>query len=112
MDGSMVGLVGGIAGAVVGVMGGIVGTYFSIKNTKGPKERAFTTRAAALCWLGGSAFLACLFVLRLYWWGSLLWVGYLPLLFWFIRWANEGQAGARVEDLTQADLPGRQAGGV
>ena len=30
MDGSMVGLVGGIAGAVVGIMGGIVGTYFSM----------------------------------------------------------------------------------
>ena len=65
MDGSMVGLVGGIAGGVVGVMGGIVGTYFSIKNTKGPKERAFAIRAAALCWLGVSAFLACLFLLPL-----------------------------------------------
>ena len=111
MDGSMVGLVGGIAGGVVGVMGGIVGTYFSIKNTKGPKERAFAIRAAALCWLGVSAFLACLFLLPLYW-RLLLWVVYLPSLFWFIRWANEGQAVARVEDMTQADLPGRQAGGL
>ena len=44
-------------GVVAGVMGGIVGTYFSIKNAKGPKERAFAIRAAALCWLGVSAFL-------------------------------------------------------
>ena len=108
MDG---GMLGGIAGGVVGVMGGIVGTYFSIQNTKGPKERASAIRAAALCWLGVSAFLACLFLLRIYW-GSLLWVFYLPLLFWFIRWANERQANARVEDMTQADLPGRQAGGL
>ena len=109
MDGSMVGPVGGIAGGVVGVMGGIVGTYFSIKNTKGPKERAFAIRAAALCWLGVSAFLACLLLLPLYW-RLLLWVVYLPSLFWFIRWANEGQSGARVEDMTQVDPPGCQAG--
>ncbi len=96
---------------MVGVLGGIVGTYFSIKNTNGPRERAFAIRAAALCWLGVSAFLACLFLLPLNW-RLLLWVVYLPSLFWFIRWANERQAGARVEDMTQADLPGRQAGGL
>ena len=107
MDGRMVGLVGG----VVGVMGGIVGTYFSIKNTKGSKERAFAIRAPVFCWLGVSAFLACLFLLPRHW-GLLLWVVYLPLLFWFIGWANEGQAGARVKDMTQADLPGRKAGSV
>ncbi len=76
-----------------------------------PRERAFAIRAAALCWLGVSAFLACLFLLPLNW-RLLLWVVYLPSRFWFIRWANERQAGARVEDMTQADLPGRQAGGL
>jgi hypothetical protein len=97
----MLGLVGGIAGGVLGVIGGIVGTYFSIKNTNGPRERAFVIRAAALCWLGGSVFLACLFLLPLY--GRLLlWVAYLPCLFWFGRWANQRQAGARVEDMAQA----------
>ncbi len=111
MGSSMVGTVGGIAGGVVGVLGGIVGTYFSIKNTNGHKERAFAIRAAALCWLGVSAFLACLFLLPPYW-RLLLWVVYLPSLFWFIKWANEGQAGARVEDMTQAYLPDRQAGGL
>ncbi len=111
MDGGLVGLVGGIAGGVVGVMGGIVGTYFSIKNTNGPKERAFAIRAAVLCWLGVSDFLACLCLLPLCW-RLLLWIVYLPSLFWFIKWANEGQAGARAEDMTQADLPGRQAGGL
>jgi hypothetical protein len=107
----MVGLVGGIAGGVLGVMGGVVGTYFSIKNTNGPKERAFVIRAAVLCWVGVSAFLACLLLLPFYW-RSLLWVVYLPCLFWFGRWANDRQAGARVEDMTQADLPGRQTGGL
>ena len=107
MDGSMIGLVGGIAGGVIGVMGGLAGTYFSIKNTNGPRERAFVIRAAALCWLGVSAFLACLFLLPRYW-GLLLWVVYPPSLFGFIRWANQRQGGARLEDMTQADLPGRQ----
>ena len=111
MDSSTVGLVGGIAGGVVGVMGGIVGTYFSIKNTNGPKERAFAIRAAALCWLGVSAFLTCEFLLPRYW-SLLLWVVYLPSLFWFIKWANKEQAGARLEDTAQADLPGRQVGGL
>ncbi len=109
MDGGTVGLIGGIAGGVVGVMGGIVGTYFSIRNTNGPRERAFAIRAAALCWLGVSAFLACLFVLPLYW-RLLLWVVYPPLLFWFIRWANEAQAGARAEDMTQTDPASSQGG--
>ena len=107
----MIGLVGGIVGGVGGVMGGIIGTYFSIKNANGPKERAFMIRAAAVCWLGVSAFLACLLLLPMYW-RLLLWVVYLPLLFWFIRWANGRQAGARVEDMTQADLRGRQASGL
>ena len=111
MDGRMVGLVGGIAGAVVGVMGGIVGTYFSIKNTNGPKERIFATRAAALCWLGVSTFLACLFMVPVQW-RVLLWVVYLPALFWFIRWANSRQARARVEDMIEREPPGGRAVGA
>ncbi len=101
MDGRLVGLVGGIAGGVLGVMGGIVGTYFSIKNTNGPKERAFMVRAAILCWLGISVFLVCLFLLPLLW-RLLLWLIYTPSLFWFIRWANQRQALARVEDMAEA----------
>ena len=111
MDSSMVGPLGGIAGGVIGVMGGVVGTYFSVKKTRGPRERAFTIRAAALCWLGVSAFLGCLFLLPMNW-RLLLWVVYLPSLFWFIRWANERQAGARVEDMAHAELPGGQTGGL
>jgi hypothetical protein len=98
MDGRLVGLVGGIAGGLLGVMGGIVGTYFGIKNTNGPRERAFAIRAAALCWLGVSTFLACLFLVPSTW-RPLLWVVYLPSLCWFIRWMNEGQAHARIKDL-------------
>ena len=45
------GLIGGIVGAIVGILGGIVGTYFAIRNTQGPKERAFTIRASIICWV-------------------------------------------------------------
>jgi uncharacterized membrane protein YfcA len=98
IDGDLVGLVGGIAGGVVDVAGGIVGTYFSIRNTNGPKERAFAARAAGVCWLGASTFLVWLFLAT----GGrqwTLWAAYLPLLFWFVRWANEGLDQARVQDM-------------
>ena len=108
MDGRMGGLVGGIAGSVIGVMGGIVGTYFIIKNSKGPRERASVIRAAVLCWLGVSAFLTFLYLLPLPW-RFLAWLVYLPLLFWFIRWGNERQSRARAEDSTGAEPPSRQA---
>ena len=98
MDDRMAGLVGGIAGGVIGVMGGLVGTYFSIKNTNGPGERAFVIRAAVLCWLGITAFLAGLFLVPRPW-NILLWVVYGPALMLFIRWANRGQARARAEEV-------------
>jgi phosphotransferase system glucose/maltose/N-acetylglucosamine-specific IIC component len=103
MDGRLVGLFGGIAGSVVGVMGGVIGTYFSIKNTNGPKERAFVIRAAAVCWLGVTAFLVCLFLAPRPW-SVLVWIIGMPLQFWFVRWANAGEARARVKDVPEADL--------
>lgn len=42
--------VGGIIGSVIGILGGVVGTYFSIKNTNGPRERRFMIRAALVAW--------------------------------------------------------------
>ena len=62
MDGRTAGLAGGIAGAVIGLMGGVIGTYFSIKNTEGPRERAFMIRLSILGWIGITAFLAVLFI--------------------------------------------------
>ena len=41
----------GLIGALVGVLGGIIGTYFGIKNTKGPRERAFVVQASIACWV-------------------------------------------------------------
>ncbi len=104
-------LIGGIVGSILGVMGGIVGTYFSIKNTNGPKERAFMVRCAVLTWIGVSVFLLGLglvtfsqspnrFVVV-----PMLWLVYMPLLFWLIRWGNQRQARYRAEDAADAGHP-------
>jgi hypothetical protein len=105
MDDRMVGLVGGIGGGVIGVIGGLIGTYISIKNTHGPKERAFITRAAVLCWLAVAAFVAAALLLPSIWRIALL-IGYPFAFVWFCRWTNAGQARCRVDDLSQCEPPG------
>ncbi len=45
------GWIGGIVGAVVGSAGGILGTYCGIRNTNGPRERAFMVKASIVCWV-------------------------------------------------------------
>ena len=51
-------LIGAVVGSAVGVLVGILGIYFSIKNTGGPRERAFVIRASVLGWLLVIAFVA------------------------------------------------------
>ena len=91
------GLVGGIVGGVVGVLGGVVGTYFSIKNTAGPRERRFMIRVAIAAWIAISAFVAALLLLpRPY--NLLLWIPYgiaLPVGIW---WSNRRQQLIRGEE--------------
>ncbi len=92
-----VGLVGGIVGGVIGVAGGLVGTYFSIKNTAGPRERSFMIRVSAIAWLAITAFLAGLMLLpKPYNW--LLWVPYAIALPLSIRSLNQRQRQIRAEE--------------
>src|ERR1017187_7363966 len=56
MNPGLIGLIGGIVGGIVGVAGGLLGTYLSIKNTKGPRERAFVIKASIACWIFVLAF--------------------------------------------------------
>jgi len=51
MNGQTLELVGGIAGGILGVIGGIIGSYFSIKNTNGPKEKTFMVKTSICMWL-------------------------------------------------------------
>jgi len=94
MDGPTLGLIGGIAGSVIGVLGGAVGTYFSVKNTRGPRERAFMIRCAVVCavvaWIAIALFLALMFLLPIPY-RHYLWIPYAILLPVGIRYCNERQ---------------------
>ena len=92
-----VGTIGGIAGSVLGLAGGAVGTYFSVKNTAGPRERSFMVRVSAIAWVAVTAFLAGLLLLpKPYNW--LLWVPYAIALPLSIRALNQRQRQIRAEE--------------
>ena len=97
MDGGQIGLVGGLIGSVIGVLGGAVGTYFSIRNTSSPRERAFMIRVSTVVWIVVTAFLAGLLLLPPpYNW--LLWIPYGIALPMSIVWLNRRQARIRSQE--------------
>lgn len=91
------GLVGGIVGAAIGVLGGLVGTYFSIKNTAGPRERSFMVRVAIVAWIAVSAFVLALLLLPRPF-NFLLWIPYAVALPLGILWCNRRQRLIRGEE--------------
>jgi len=91
------GLIGGIVGGVIGVLGGLVGTYFSIKNTSGPRERTFMIRVAGLTWVAVTVFLIGLLMLPRPF-NFLLWVPYGVVLPLGILWCNRRQRAIRAEE--------------
>ena len=91
-------LIGGIiVGSLIGIAGGVVGTYFSIKNTLGPRERAFMIRASVVAWVAITAFLVGLFLLPNPY-RHFLWIPYVPALLLGIRWSNRRQLQIRAEE--------------
>src|SRR5215510_14279014 len=91
------GIIGAIIGGVFGVVGGLVGTYFSIKNTSGPRERAFMIKVSIVAWVLITAFLVGLLALPRPF-NFLLWLPYgiaLPLA---ILWCNRRQLRIRAEE--------------
>jgi hypothetical protein len=75
------GLIAGIIGCVLGCIGGAVGTYLRIKNTRGPLQRKFMIKAAAVSWIMVTLFLGLLIGLP-FPYGFIMWVPYglfLPL---------------------------------
>jgi MFS family permease len=91
------GLIGAIVGCVLGLAGGIIGTYFSIKNTNGPKERAFMVRAAVIGWIAIGIFLALLLILPSPY-RYFMWIPYGILLPIGIIFGNKRQAKIRAEE--------------
>lgn len=71
-------IIGATIGVLAGITGGIIGTYFSIKNTGGPKERTFMIKAAVVGWIAAIGFLILLF--------------YLPKPYNFLLWIPYGVA--------------------
>ena len=69
------GMIGGIIGGVIGVFGGLAGTYFSIKNTSGPKEKSFMIKCALIGWAGAIIFITLLLSLPKPY-NFLLWIPY------------------------------------
>ena len=57
------GIIAAIVGGAVGVLGGVIGTYFSIRNTNGPRERAFVIQASVVCVVFVLAFVGCMCLL-------------------------------------------------
>lgn len=73
------GLVGAVIGGAVGLAGGAVGTYFSIRNTDGPTERAFMIKVSIIGWVAVLLFVGLMALLP----GPyrhLLWIPYGVLL--------------------------------
>ncbi len=97
MRSETIGMLGGIIGSAVGLLGGIVGTYFSIKNTRGPRERAFAIKASILAWVFLAGFLGAILVLppsQRFW----PWLPYVVVLPLGIRAWNRKQSRIRSEE--------------
>lgn len=95
--GMMVGWAGGILGCVIGLAGGIFGTCCGIKNTQGPRERAFMVKASVVCWAAVILFLGLMFALPKPY-CHLLWIPYAILLPVGVVFSNRSQQRIRREE--------------
>ena len=89
--------IGAIGGSLIGVAGGLFGTYCSIRNTNGPRERAFMIKAAILWWIAISGFIAGLLMIPQPY-HIALWLVYPFLLLWAIKCTNTVQSQIRAEE--------------
>lgn len=103
--GTIVGIIGGIGGFA----GGIIGTYCSIKNTNGPRERAFMIKVSVIGWIAILVFLGLMFALpnpyRHY-----LWIPYGILLPLAIVTGNRKQQKIRREESQNKSMQATQNG--
>ena len=90
------GWIGAILGSLLGLLGGVIGTYFSIKNTNGPRERAFMIKVGIGVWVGILLFAGLLFALPSPY-RFLLWIPYGVLLPLVIIYVNRTQQRIRQE---------------
>lgn len=91
------GLIGGVVGSIIGVLGGVVGTYCSIKNTRGPREKAFMIRCSVIVCVSVMLFLSFLFYLPKPY-AYLLWIPYVLVMSLGIPYVNRKQLKIRAEE--------------
>jgi Ca2+/Na+ antiporter len=89
--------IGVITGGVIGLLGGMIGTYFSIKNTNGPHERAFMVKASVVTWTALLFFFILIAALpNPYRW--LMWIPYGILMPLGIIYSNRKQQEIRQQE--------------
>lgn len=93
------------AGCLIGLAGGVIGTWAGIRNTAGPRERAFVIKASVILWAAGAVFLTLMLLLPTPW-RFLLWIPYGILLPVGIMTWNRTQQRIRNEE--RAALPERE----
>ncbi|WP_417375895.1 hypothetical protein [Gimesia maris] len=98
-----IGLIGGVGGTVIGVLGGVVGTWFSIKNTNGPAEKAFMIRVSTAMWILVPLFILLVFVLPQPW-NQLIWIPYAFCLTWSIRRSSIKQQAIREAEVASKEM--------
>ena len=79
----------------------MIGTYFSVKNTKGPRERAFVIRASIVCWVGVSIFVLGMWLVPTPYKFGLIPIYVVALLLAIRHW-NRRQAAIRAEETNRA----------
>ncbi len=104
------GTIGGILGGLGGLVGGIIGTYCSIKNTNGPRERAFMVKMCVIGWIAILVFVGLMIALPNPY-RHLLWIPYGILLPLFIVTGNRKQQKIRQEE-SQNKSPQEPSGGA
>ncbi len=92
-----IGLAGGILGTLLGLLGGAIGMFFAVRNTKGPRERAFVIRACILCLVGVVAYGLGMWIAPSPYQVGLTVVYVLALLIAIRHW-NKRQAAIRAEE--------------
>lgn len=99
--GRTIGWAGGILGALLGILGGALGVYFSVKNTKGPRERAFVIRASILCLIGVVLFGVGMWLIPSPYKFAIVVIYVIALLLSIRHW-NKRQAAIRAEESNRA----------
>ena len=100
--GTFGGWIGAIVGGGMGLLGGVIGTYFTVKNTKGPRERAFAIKASVVCWALVLLFVAGMAIIP-GWYKVILVIPYAIGLFFGIRKWNEIQFRIQKEEAGAGD---------